>query len=202
MRFIISRHGKTDFNAQKVVAGSSDKARLIDEGVEHSKNLANFILHENIEAIYSSPLTRARDTAQPAADLKGLSVDVDDRLKEMDFGVADEKDETNPDIKKILAARFDDLDKAIEGGESYNSVYERVCSCIEDIQSKNYDYVLIVAHLGINRAILARFTKTNIKELKDFDGCNDVVYTIDTETNNCKWHNLRTGETGSGLKMK
>jgi probable phosphoglycerate mutase len=84
-RIVLVRHGETVWHAQNRYAGRSDIA-LTPKGLQQAQQLAAWARGANLAAVWSSPLSRARLTAQPAATAIGMSLRVDERLVELDFG--------------------------------------------------------------------------------------------------------------------
>jgi len=82
---IIWRHGNTDWNRESRVQGSSD-VPLNDRGVAQARAAASALAALRPDVIVSSDLKRAWDTASALADLTGLAVSTDDRLRERYFG--------------------------------------------------------------------------------------------------------------------
>lgn len=89
-RFVLIRHGQTDPNAQGRWLGSTDRP-LNSVGLAQAGAAAGWFAHLDPVAIWSSPLARARQTADPVAALTGTTVHTDPRLAEMDFGWCEEK---------------------------------------------------------------------------------------------------------------
>ncbi len=199
MKIIIVRHGKTDYNVLSKMAGQSDDAKLVDEGLEHSQNLAELLRDEEIDAIYASPLARAYETAKPVAEVKELEIITDSRIIEMDFGVMDGKKLEEPEVRKYLIRRLEDPDYRVQGGESYNDVIIRVRKYLQDITGKRYGQALHVAHLGVNRAVLSELTGTDIKKMRKLCTWNEIVYTVDVDSGSCSWVSSKTGQCGEGL---
>lgn len=79
------RHGQTIWHAENRYAGSSDIA-LTAEGEEEAERLAGWARTAGPDAVYSSPLVRARRTAEPSARALGLDVVEHPDLREVDFG--------------------------------------------------------------------------------------------------------------------
>jgi broad specificity phosphatase PhoE len=200
MKCILARHGKTDFNEKNLFAGQNSDARLTAEGHAHAKNLALMMENFKLDAIYSSPMTRAIETARPTSELKGLDITADQRLIEMDFGIADGKSIHDPEMKGMMARRTEDPNYRIPGGETYNEVMERVAGCIADLES--YEMVLAVAHFGTNRALISLLTRTPMQDLSRLIFQNDIVYIIDKNGGDCEWFSTITGKSGHGLLMK
>ena len=79
------RHGETEWNRELVFRGRAD-IPLGERGREQAGLLAEALSGDRLQAVYSSPLSRARGTAEPLSDALGLSVLTDDRLLDMSFG--------------------------------------------------------------------------------------------------------------------
>jgi broad specificity phosphatase PhoE len=85
-RLIVWRHGNTDWNAGSRVQGQTD-VPLNDLGRQQAVDAAELLVRMRPDAIVSSDLRRAADTAAALAALTGLSVSYDERLRERSFGV-------------------------------------------------------------------------------------------------------------------
>lgn len=79
------RHARSTWNAQGRWQGQADPP-LDDIGLKQAKALAQHLRSERLLAVYSSPLHRARQTAEAVAAEHGLQVNLDDRLKERNVG--------------------------------------------------------------------------------------------------------------------
>lgn len=84
-RLILVRHGETVWHAENRYAGRTDVA-MTEKGAAQAKHLAEWARTAKLTAIWSSSLSRARLTAQPAADAAGLPLQIEDGLLEIDFG--------------------------------------------------------------------------------------------------------------------
>jgi broad specificity phosphatase PhoE len=89
------RHGEV-YNPQKVIYARLPDFHLSEEGRMMAKAAADFLAAADIEALFSSPMERARETAEPLAAQFGLDIVVDERLTEafnhfegLSFGVGD-----------------------------------------------------------------------------------------------------------------
>lgn len=87
-RLILVRHGQTEWNAQRRWQGATD-IPLDETGRRQARAAAGHYASLDPVAIWSSPLSRAHDTAAEVAAVTGLDIRTDDRLKEMDFGRAE-----------------------------------------------------------------------------------------------------------------
>jgi probable phosphoglycerate mutase len=84
--FYLIRHASNDYLVQNKIAGWLPKIHLNEKGRNEAANLASRLAHEPIVAIYSSPLERAVETAQPLADILQQKVRVSEGLGEIRFG--------------------------------------------------------------------------------------------------------------------
>jgi 2,3-bisphosphoglycerate-dependent phosphoglycerate mutase len=82
---LLIRHGESTWNREGRVQGWLDPP-LSERGVQQAVLLAERLREQPIDALYASPLQRARATAQAIADLKALPLRVDDRLREHRLG--------------------------------------------------------------------------------------------------------------------
>jgi broad specificity phosphatase PhoE len=82
---LLVRHGETDWNADGRLQGQTDRP-LSDYGRRQARRLAGELEGEELEAIYSSDLARARETAEIVGGRLGLPVVLDPDLREKDWG--------------------------------------------------------------------------------------------------------------------
>jgi len=155
---ILVRHGETDWNAQHRWQGHSD-TRLNDAGREQARLLAKGL--PGVDALYSSDLARARETAEIVAGALGLELRLDERLRERGFGsweglTMDEIESAYPDDKQRWLAgtgpgAFD--------AEPFEAFATRVGSFVEDVGRRHpAEEVLVVAHGGTIRVVHALAT--------------------------------------------
>ena len=125
-RVMVVRHGSTEHSAERRFSGRNDLP-LNDVGTAQAAALAARDLGA-VDVVLSSPLRRARQTAEGIAAARGLSVQLVDDLAEVDFGVFEgltmaEARAAQPDA---LEAWLASADVAPPGGESFASVARRV----------------------------------------------------------------------------
>jgi Fructose-2,6-bisphosphatase len=151
------RHGQTVWNEEGRLCGSSD-VPLSDEGLAQARKLAARLKDIDITAIYSSPLLRARQTAEAIAACHCVEVKVEPDLREIDYGdweglkVVDAA-ERFPELEKLR--REDPMRFAAPNGEPMQLFAERVISAIQRIAASHADEtVCVVAHQTVNRFIL------------------------------------------------
>ncbi|HVA50173.1 MAG TPA: histidine phosphatase family protein [Pirellulales bacterium] len=151
------RHGESTFNVEGRLQGQSNEPRLSPLGLKHAQALLAALGQLEIDAIYSSPLARARETAQPLADALRLPIEYDDRLKEIDIGVfqgtlAAELSDRFPE--EAARWRSQDPDYRIPGGESRRDLMQRAEAAFEAIHAAGHAQVAVVAHGGVLAAAL------------------------------------------------
>jgi len=152
-RVFLFRHGETEWNATGRLQGSTD-IPLSDRGIAQVR-AASVALASRLPAgalIISSPLKRARVTAEELSTVTGAPITFDDRMKERSYGVwegmtAAEREERDPAEVARWHAGFE---PRIEGYEDHISVTDRAVACIED-HAGDGDVVVFVGHGGTSR---------------------------------------------------
>lgn len=105
---------------------------LTKQGLEDAKRLGNYLKNQSFDGIYSSPLKRAKETAQLIFPNK--TIIEDDRLKEMNFGDYEGKfiDELKKEKDYYTLWNEPQGDFSIKNGETYQEVVDRVLDFIEE----------------------------------------------------------------------
>ncbi|UOQ94311.1 histidine phosphatase family protein [Halobacillus shinanisalinarum] len=165
------RHGSTPWNQEKRAQGNSD-IPLDDQGIREAQKLADRLFHESWEIIYSSPLKRAKQTAEVIAERLDIDeIDFDQRIKEVAGGQIEGTTEDER-IEK-WGDDWRDLDLGIE---QQPSVIKRGTSFIKEIIEKHPNQrVLIVSH-GSFIGHLVQVLDASFKEDKKLD--NTSVTTL------------------------
>lgn len=138
------RHGETDWNAEGLSQGNVD-IPLNHVGVMQAKRAARTLRTVPIKTIVSSPLSRAKDTANMAAEQLGLPVLVDEELREVGFGVQ-EGQPMGDWYDDWIADRF-----TPEGAETFAALRARAVRAINRATALPGP-VLVVAHGALWRA--------------------------------------------------
>lgn len=149
-RFILLRHGEAEGNRELRYLGVTD-APLTKLGHEQARKLAIAIRPFGVSAIYSSPLARARDTAQALADDCHLPVTPRDDLREMSFGAWEGRTRADvlADDPDLLAAWEASAEVAPPGGESLADVRARMVACANALADAHTGQtVALVSHVG------------------------------------------------------
>ena len=162
MKIFLVRHGRTLFNQKKVWQGWCDAPLLQKEGVELSRALGLGLKEIPFEAVYSSPLKRARDTAKYFMEGYGKEypVQILDDLIEMNFGTL----EGDP-ISEELHERFYEGYERF-GGDSVESLTGRMIRALETIRTQNpQGNVLAVSHGWAIRCALRHIDQKRLDDL-------------------------------------
>ena len=86
MNIYFVRHGQTDYNLKEIIQGASD-IELNETGIKQAYQTKEKLKDIKFDKIYSSPLKRAKKTAEIIGEDRKITVEVDDRLKEISFGI-------------------------------------------------------------------------------------------------------------------
>lgn len=153
MKLYIARHGETQWNIENKVSGRTD-IPLTDRGLAQARVLAENAKGKGIGVILCSPLLRARQTARAVADAIGVSVQIDDRLIELDFGIFEGGSRFDPEFQLNRAQ----MPTRYPGGESAFDLARRVYGLLEDVKRDYADQtVLLVCHGGVGRMVRSYF---------------------------------------------
>jgi probable phosphoglycerate mutase len=153
---LLARHGETDWNAVGRWQGHTDRA-LTERGRRQAAELAERLVDAEIDAVYSSDLLRAVETAEPVAKRLGLPLQTLPELREVDVGTwagltRDEVAERFPDGFR----RWSEWQTGWEDGETYDEMGERVVGAILRVAGEHDGgRILVVSHGGAIRALHA-----------------------------------------------
>jgi len=202
MKIFLIRHGESEANANGIHQGQRYDVGLSERGKEQARRIAERLKNEKIEAIYSSDLTRAKQTAEEIAKPHKLKVIHDKRLREFDSGDWGdkfnkenyEKNAENPfvtwmkyreiEAKKIGIAPED---VKMPGGESDNDMVSRVGAFLKDAM-KHKSSIVIVAHGGPNKVIIGITTNAKREDMFQQAQHNTCVNEIEYNPKTKKWH--------------
>jgi broad specificity phosphatase PhoE len=158
VRLLLARHGQTEWHRDNRYVSRTDIG-LTDTGREQARYLARRVEQEGVELVLCSPLTRALETAKPAAAALGLELETDERLRELDFGEWEGKTlpelrEEDPDAVHLFV---ENAEHGFPGGEPLSGGAERVLAVFADLgRSHAGRTVLVVAHNTLLRLALCR----------------------------------------------
>jgi probable phosphoglycerate mutase len=188
MELYIARHGETESNAVRRLQGGSKDTPLTQQGIAQAKKLTEEIKNIEFDAIFSSPLKRAMDTAKIAFgddklfEARALT---DNRLLEIGVGKAedmiwDDAKEAFPGMVAMMA------DPALylppPGGEALQDMVARIDSFLNELATKPYNKVFVMAHGYVLRVVYACSLDKSIAAIGKspiFDNCALARYRFD-----------------------
>ena len=148
---VIIRHGQSQGNAEGRFGGHTDTP-LSPRGRRQAQATAKALAAEKFDAIYSSDLPRAIETASPLAKLTGVKLETTEALRERSVGVMEgltfeEAAEEHPEQYQALLRR--DFEHVLAGGESYRQTLDRASRMLDDaIEQHAGGRIALFAHTG------------------------------------------------------
>jgi probable phosphoglycerate mutase len=158
------RHGESTWNTLGLAQGHCDQARLTRLGQRQARAVAARLRGRPVGALYASDLRRALETAAPLAEVTGLEVTRDARLRERCLGVLEGAATAaiGPAANGLLGEEVVDPDARPEGGESLREFYRRVAGFASDLaarlratEAERAGEIAVVAHGGTLRMLNA-----------------------------------------------
>ena len=161
---LLVRHGQTPTTG-KVLPGRAKGLHLADEGKRQAEIAAARIGElKRVDAIYSSPLERAKETAAPISAARGLKTTIDRGLLECDFG-----DWTGAELKKLMKLpEWQTVQRApstfrFPNGESFTEMQTRMVSALDRLRSPHPGGTIVcVSHADTIKAAVAHALGTHI----------------------------------------
>lgn len=169
---IFLRHGQAKNNTERILAGRTPGIPLTEKGIDQAKKAAEFLEHMNISAIYSSPIERAKHTAEIVGSHNSVDVRIDERLIELDMGKF-----TGMPYEQIFSSHGNvfmkfyngELEIAHNGVETFAEVKKRVLGIVDHVLENHPDEnVVLVTHMDPIKAMLSTIvdlTPENLFEL-------------------------------------
>ena len=169
---IFLRHGQAKNNTERILAGRTEGIPLTERGVQQAEHTAQLLEHMNISAIYSSPIQRAKHTAEIVGNHNSVDVQIDDRLIELDMGkfTGMPYDEIFNSHGNVFMKFYNgELEIAHNGVETFSEVKKRVNSIVDHVLEKHpNENVVLVTHMDPIKAMLSsifELTPTALFEL-------------------------------------
>jgi broad specificity phosphatase PhoE len=182
LKLILVRHGETTWNKEKKVQGISD-IELSNLGLNQAERLAASLKNERVDAIYTSPLKRAYQTALKIGIHHNAPLFVKAELQEMNQG--DFEGLTFKELSEKHAAFLrqwatDPASCVMPNGESFEMLQARVWPLIERILKSNRDTV-VVAHNFTLTTVLCKFLNLSLSDFRKVhvDTASKTVVNID-----------------------
>lgn len=154
-KFIAMRHGESEANVRAIFSNARDKYPLTERGMDQVRESAEQLSGLGLDGIISSPILRARQTAQIVSEILDLSVETDERLRETDLDNLDEKP-----LREMAS-----MDRITYGIESWKSQLNRIMECISSMDGS---YILV------SHALPIRILMCHYLGIEDEDSCKGI----------------------------
>ena len=163
---VLARHGRTEWHHGNRYTGSTDLP-IDDVGLRQADQLRDWAEDFAPDALWSSPMLRARQTAAPAAEALGLQPIVDARLREVDFGTAEGRMLGELPVAVAKAFELDPVGNHFPGGEDPAAAADRVYEAFQQIGTEYAGQkVLVVAHNTLIRLLTCRVLGLELRDYR------------------------------------
>ncbi len=191
-KLLLVRHGQTQANIDQVWHGHTDTP-LTELGQRQAQRLGAHFHHylSDIDAIYASPLQRARITAEQIAAVSGISLTLDPRLIEQ--GVGDWEGRSFKELRDELgffSGLMRDQHHSAPGGESRHQVTTRFVTAVEEFQRNHPGQNIVVVAHGVAIAFaLAHWVNGDTARWVDYRLRNTAVTALDRHAGTLEYIN-------------
>ncbi|MBI2831024.1 MAG: histidine phosphatase family protein [Chloroflexi bacterium] len=153
---ILARHGETLWNAENIFRGRADIG-LSETGLKQAELLAEYLSGLKVEAIYSSPLRRARETALTIARYHKIGVGMASELIDLSFG--EWEGMSRQEVKEKYKELYEQWEEAPEkakmpSGESLDDARERAVRMVNNVIAWHNGTVILVSHRVVNKVLI------------------------------------------------
>jgi alpha-ribazole phosphatase len=156
LEIILVRHGETEWNVGEIFRGRID-IDLNETGKKQAELLSEYLSGLKIEAVYSSPLKRALNTAQAIARHHNLRVQITDGLNDLDFGQWQglSLEGVREKYKEAYAEWANHPERVrLPGGETLGQVRKRAIKVVDEVTAKYKGAVVLVSHRVVNKVLI------------------------------------------------
>jgi broad specificity phosphatase PhoE len=153
---ILARHGETAWNVEKIYRGRTD-VNLDKVGIKQAELLGKYLSNRELAAIYSSPLSRATDTANIIARYQKIGVQIAEGIVDFDYGEWQSLPEQ--EVKRLYPDLLNEWHNnphkvRMPDGESLDDVRRRTIEVVNDVLSKYQGSVVLVSHRVVNKVLI------------------------------------------------
>ena len=194
------RHGESKANADRISAARRIDPPLTERGIKQAIMQAEALKEIEFSSIYTSPLIRAKHTANIINTYHNLDIKTIDYLYEVDVGDLDAEDQKDPKKWSIYLDIINMWDQnlkhiAFPNGEALNDVERRLNTFIKNLETEDSKPILVVGHCLLFMAFFWLFCKNPKERIyencmgrchfsvvsKDTDGFNILKYNVSPE---------------------
>lgn len=182
VKFIIIRHGFSQFNNQKIFSGQYD-VPLAELGYAQAEETGRYVAENfKVDKIYSSDLSRTYNTALPISKAFDLPIITSEKLRERSLGTWNGVPHAEIKAKYPKEYKFfktDFVNCPGGGGEDFTMMTSRVSSIMEEIAEENDGKTVVVTtHAGFIRALCTYWQKLPVSELLNVPSVSNASVTV------------------------
>ncbi|RDJ32211.1 MAG: histidine phosphatase family protein [Crenarchaeota archaeon] len=156
---IFLRHGQAKNNTERLLAGRTEGVPLTDTGIKQAESIAGFIKEMKVDHIYTSPIQRAKHTAEIVGNHNSIDPIVDERLIELDMGkfTGMKYDDIFSSHGNVFLKFYQgDVEIAHQGVETFAQVKSRVQSIVDHVISQHSGKnIVLVTHMDPIKAMIS-----------------------------------------------
>lgn len=176
MEILLIRHGETKWNRELVFRGKCD-IPLSEYGLKQAESLRKYLSTFKIDAIFSSPLVRAKQTVKLLSEYLGIEISPIEFLVDVDFGLWTglSRDKVNEKYHtEFVKWSNNPLDMLFSNGDSVKNVQQRCYHWLEEAAKGDYERVIVVTHRVILKLLLLSILKAHENSFWkiQFDTCS------------------------------
>ncbi len=163
---LLIRHGENDVMYRRL-AGRLPEVHLNAKGRQQAETLAQALANVPLQAIYSSPLERAVETAEPLARIHNLTVQIRPELAEVNYGAFQGRTYKQLQRLKLWKQLQEDPSEVrFPGGETLREVQQRVMNELSGLSNGSEEIIACVAHGDIVRLAVAYYLGVALKDFQ------------------------------------
>ncbi len=200
-RIVVWRHGRTEWNLAGRVQGQSD-TQLDDVGREQARSAAARLAALDPDRIVSSDLARAHDTARQLGEVTGREVEIDPRLREMNFGEREGMTwrEAWAAFPDGMRAWVEGDETKIPGSETHRQAGARFAEALRDHLTRlpAGGTLVVVAHGAVLRTGVCTFLEIPETHWSSLGGLSNCSWSVLEENRSGDWSKWRLTEWNAG----
>jgi len=175
LKIYFLRHGQTALSKDNLFCGSGSNPGLTAEGKEMARQFGEAYKFMDWKAIYTSPLKRTHETAEPLRAALNTKLEIRDGLKEIDYGDWESKSVEEVDKEfhdDYIKWKADPAWNAPTDGEQAIKISQRATAVLEEIVSKySAGNVLVVSHKATIRITICSLLGIDVGRFRERIGC-------------------------------
>ena len=178
-KLYVVRHAEAEHNVSDIANDStSTKVGLTSKGVQQAEQLAEKLKNQHFDAVFTSKLERAIETANYLNSVHNAHMFKDVRLNDIRTGMQGKPFE---EFRKALAASTDKWNAHFNDGESFEDEKRRTIDFLHSLKDMPYEHILIVTHGGVANIIYGLAHHLTNEETFNRDIGNAAIFSCELE---------------------